>query len=213
METLLAGIVLVVLGSLVAVFGVRVFFLLLPVWGFIAGFVAGAQLVAALLGEGFLATGLGWLAGIAVGIGFAILAGLWFWAAILILAASVGWALVAGLLYAIGFEPGVITVAAGLAGAAVLVVLAILVDAPILYIAVLTSAGGAAYAVAGALLALGRIGLDDLHHGALGAFRELPIAILAWLALAAVTLAYQVLEARGRSANLLARPGQPIAGA
>ena len=34
----------------------RVFYLLLPVWGAIVGFVLGAELVATVFGEGFLAT-------------------------------------------------------------------------------------------------------------------------------------------------------------
>lgn len=204
MEALLVGLSGIVIGSLVALFGVRVFFLLLPVWGFLAGFALGAQGVASLLDEGFLVTILGWGAGLAVGVLFAILAGLWFWASILILAGTVGWALVAGLLVALGMEPGLLVFLAGLAGAAALVVLAIVIDAPALYVAVLTSFGGAAFAVTGALVVLGRVELGSLDGGVVAAMRSYPLAFLAWLGLSGLALGYQLLEARARSTDLRA---------
>ena len=204
MEALVVGLSGIVIGSLVAVFGVRVFFLLLPVWGFLAGFALGAQGVASLLDEGYLVTILGWGAGLAVGVLFAILAGLWFWASVLILAGTVGWALVAGLLVALGMEPGLLVFLAGLAGAAALMVLAIVIDAPTLYVAVLTSFGGAAFAVTGALVVLGRVELGTLDGGVVAAMRSYPLAFLAWLGLAVVALGYQLLEARGRSTDLSA---------
>jgi hypothetical protein len=203
---------MIALGSLVAVFGVRLFFLLLPVWAFLAGFALGAQAVALLPGEGFLATGLGWLAGAGLGLLFAILAGLWFWAAIVILAGTVGWAVVTGALHGLGIEPGLVTLVAGVAGGGLLVVLAIVLDAPIALVAILTAFGGAGYAVAGGLLVLGRIGLDDLADGAIASFRELPAAVIAWLALAVLAVAWQLVDARGRAVAPLARPGRPVAG-
>lgn len=56
MEAFLVGLVGVIVGTLVAAFGVRVFFLLLLVWGFVAGFKLGAQGVSSIFGEGFAAT-------------------------------------------------------------------------------------------------------------------------------------------------------------
>jgi hypothetical protein len=210
MEAVLVGLVGVVVGSLVAVFGVRVFFLLLPAWGFVAGFLLGAQGVSSVVGEGFAATVLGWGAGLGVGALFAILAGAFFWASVLILAGTVGWALVAGLLVAIGMEPGPLLFLAGLGGAAVLVVLAIIIDAPTVYVAVLTSIGGAAYAVAGAMLMLGRLGLADLDGGPIAAMRGYPISAFAWLALAAIATGYQLLDARTRSTDLGGRLDRPM---
>jgi hypothetical protein len=210
METLVVGLVGVIVGTLVAVFGVRVFFLLLPAWGFIAGFVVGAAGVSAILGEGFAATVLGWGAGIGLGVLFAILAGVFFWASILILAGTVGWALVAGLLLAVGTEPGLLPFLAGLAGAAALIVLAIVIDAPIVYVAVLTSLGGSAYAIAGALLMLGRLELADLEGGPIAAMRGYPVATVAWLGLAALALGYQLLDARTRSGDLQGRLDRPV---
>jgi len=209
MEAFLIGLVGIIVGTLVAAFGVRVFFVLLPAWGFVGGFLLGAQGVHSILGEGFAVTVLGWGAGIGLGVLFAVLAGVFFWASIIILAGTVGWALVAGLLLAVGMEPGLLVFLAGLGGAAALIVLAILIDAPTLYVALLTSFGGAAYAVAGALLVLGRIGLDDLDGGPIAAMRGYPIAAVAWLGLAALAVGWQVLEARSRSTDLRGRLDRP----
>lgn len=211
MEAFLVGLVGVIVGTLVAAFGVRVFFLLLPAWGFVAGFMLGAQGVSSILGEGFAATVFGWGTGIGLGVLLAILAGVFFWASIMILAGTVGWALVTGLLLAVGMEPGLLPFLAGLAGGAALIVLAIVIDAPTVYVAVLTSLGGAAYAMAGALLMLGRLGLGDLDGGPIAAMRGYPIAAIAWLALAAVALGYQLLDARARSTDLRGRLDRPAA--
>ena len=64
-EALAVGLIGIGAGSLLALFGVRFFWVLLALWGAIVGFLAGADLAAALLGEGFLATIAGWIAGIA----------------------------------------------------------------------------------------------------------------------------------------------------
>ena len=210
MEAFIVGLVAIIIGTVVAVFGVRVFFVLLPVWGAVAGFVLGASVVAALLGEGFLATGLGWIAGAVVGVAFAIFAGVWFWASIVILSATVGWAIVTGVLAALGFEPGLITLLGGAAGGAVLAVIAISIDAPTIYVAALTAFGGSAYAVAGALLMFGQIKLDSLADGAVGALHQAPIAYVFWLGIAVVAFGFQLLEARTRSADLRARLGQTV---
>jgi hypothetical protein len=210
MESFVVGLVGILAGTLVAAFGVRVFYVLLPLWAFVAGFVVGGDVVTSVLGDGFLATAAGWVAGLGLGVILAILSGLWYWAAVLVLAASVGWSLATGLAAALGAQPGLVMLAAGLAGAGLLVVLAIVVNAPTLLVAILTSFGGVAYAVAGALLVLGRIGLADLDGGAVAALRDYPLSVGAWLALSVVALGYQVMEARDRSVALLVRPDQPV---
>jgi hypothetical protein len=210
LESFLVGLAGILGGTLVALFGVRVFYLLLPLWAFLAGVVIGGDVVAAILGEGFLGTAAGWIAGIGLGVVLALLAGLWFWAAVLVLAAGAGWALGGGIAAALGLDAALLRLAAGLAGAALLVVLAIAVNAPTLLVAVLSSFGGAAYAVTGALLALGRLGLADLDGGAVAALRGYPLSLLAWLVLSVAALAYQLMEARDRSLPLLGRPDGPV---
>ena len=211
MESLIAGILLAVIGALVAAYGVRLFYLLLPVFGFLVGFVLGAQLLTAWLGDGFLATAAGWGVGLVLGVVFAVIAGVSFWAAIMILAGGVGWALGTGLLAAIGITDGLLPLVGGAVLAGVVAILAIYLDAPTLLVAVLTSFGGAAYAVAGVLVVLGTVALGGLQHGAVAALAGNPIAILAWAVLGLATFLFQLLEARARSFDLRARLGAPTA--
>ena len=204
MDSIIVGTVALIVGALVATWGVRVFFVLLPLWAFLTGVAIGAQGLSAVLNEGFLATLLSWGAGIVLGIVLAVTATLWVWAAVIVLAFGVGTTLGSGILLALGFEPGVLPFAAGIALGGVLVVLAIAIDAPVLLVAILSSLGGAAYVVAGALLILGRLEVADLSGGAVAALRDQPLAIVGWLVLAAAALIVQLQEARGGLSGLRA---------
>jgi hypothetical protein len=210
MDAVILGVVGLLVGAVVALYGTRVFYVLLPLFGFVAGFVLGAQGVAALLDEGFLATVIGWGAGLILGVVFAVTALLWVWAAVLVLAFAVGTSLGSSVLLAIGFSPGVLPFAAAVVTGAVLVVAAVVLDAPTLLVALLTSLGGAAYLVAGALLFLGRIPLGDLSGGAIGALRDQPLALVGWLLVAAAAFVYQLQESGGGMAGLRTRLGQPV---
>ena len=110
MDRLLIGLIAIGVGALVAAYGARGFFVLLPLFGFIVGFGVGAQIVANLFGDGFFATVTSWGVGFAFAVVFAILAGLWWWAAVVILFGVVGYELGSGVLIAIGLDPGLITV-------------------------------------------------------------------------------------------------------
>jgi hypothetical protein len=211
MQALILGIVLMVLGGAVAMYGTRLFYVLLPVWGFLAGFVLGADVFATLFGEGFLATIAGWGVGLVTGIVFAVVAGVWFWAAVVILAGGVGWAVGTGLLAAIGMIGGLLPLVAGAVVAALFAIVAIAIDAPKLLVAVLTAIGGAAYSVAGVMMVLGRIETGGLTHGAIAAIWGFPLAVVAWLIVAAIALGFQLVEARGRSMDLRARLDAPAA--
>jgi hypothetical protein len=85
---IVAASFLLFLSAIVAFFGTRLFWIILPIWGFFFGFAIGAQGVQALFGDGFLSTGivvgffgligvqlgvLVWLLGLAAGIVFAVL--------------------------------------------------------------------------------------------------------------------------------------------
>ena len=210
-ETLVAGILMIVIGAAVAGYGVKVFYLLLPVFGFLVGFVLGAQLLTALLGDAFLATVAGWGVGLVLGIVFAVIATVWFWAAIVILAGGVGWVLGTGLLAAVGVTDGLLPLVAGAVLAAVLAIIAIVIDAPTALVAVLTSFGGSAWLVAGALLLLGRVTTADLEYGAVSALAGHTLALLAWPVLGLATLLVQLQEARSGPGGLRARLGGPAA--
>ncbi len=205
MDAVILGVAGVLVGGLVALYGVRVFYLLLPLFGFVAGFLIGADAVAELLGEGFLATATGWAAGLALGIALAVTATLWLWGAVLVLAFGVGAEVGSGVLLALGFGPGIVPFAAGVALGAALVVLAIAVPAPVLLVAALTAFGGAALVIDGGLLMLGILDRGDLAGGAVAALRGDAVLIAAWLVLGALALLHQLLDAAGGREGLRVR--------
>ena len=196
MDRLLIGLVAIGVGALIAAYGARGFFVLLPLFGFIVGFMVGAQIVSNLFGDGFFATVTSWVVGFVFAAVFAILAGLWWWAAVVILFGVVGYELGSGVLIAIGLDPGLITFIAGLAAGIALVILALVLDAPTMLVAAVSAFGGAAYVIAGLYLILNQITVDQLKDGPLGSLDGRPVALVAWVALGAVGLLYQYFDTR-----------------
>ena len=196
MDRLLIGLIAIGVGALVAAYGARGFFVLLPLFGFIVGFGVGAQIVTNLFGDGIFATVTSWGVGFAFAIVFAILAGLWWWAAVVILFGVVGYELGSGVLIAIGLDPGIITFIAGLAVGVALALIAIVLDAPTMLVAAVSAFGGAAYVIAGLYLILDQITIQQLKDGPLGALDGHPVALAVWVAIGAVALGFQYLDTR-----------------
>src|SRR4029079_19049573 len=186
-DRLLLGLIAIAVGALIAAYGARGVFLLLPLFGFVVGYLVGAQVVTNLFGDGVFATLTSWVAGLVVAVLFAVLAGLWWWAAVVILFGVVGYEVGYGVLVAIGFnDPGLLPFIAGLAVGIVLAVLAVVLDAPTLLVALVTAFGGAACVVAGLSLILTQTTVDQLKDGRIGALNGKPLALVAWVGLGAI---------------------------
>ena len=168
LEGILLGLVALVIGAAFTFYGFRFFLILLPLWGFVIGFSAGAQLLGLLFGEGFLATISGWVVGFVFGIGFALISYLWYWAAIVLLAGGVGYEIGLGLMALVNIT-GWLAVAIGLILAVIFVVGAIALHVPRLMIVVFTAIGGAAILTGGILMVIGTIQPGQLDSGIVGA--------------------------------------------
>jgi hypothetical protein len=168
LEGILLGLVALVIGAAFTFYGFRFFLILLPLWGFVIGFSAGAQLLGLLFGEGFLATISGWVVGFVFGIGFALISYLWYWAAIVLLAGGVGYEIGLGLMALVNIT-GWLAVAIGLILAVIFVVGAIALHVPRLMIVVMTAIGGAAILTGGVLMVIGTIQPGQLDSGIVGA--------------------------------------------
>jgi hypothetical protein len=105
-QTLCVVIFAVVVGLALCFNGYRWFFILLPIWGFFAGFALGAQTMTAIFGTSFMADVIGWGVGFFVGIVFAILSYLFWTVGVAIMGASLGWSLTMGLFYTLGLGQG-----------------------------------------------------------------------------------------------------------
>jgi hypothetical protein len=155
------AIIALIIGVLALLAGYRLFLLLLPIWGFFAGFAIGAHATALLFGDGFLVTITGWIVGFVAGILFAVLSYLFYIVGVALLSAAFGYFLGAGLML-LFLDPGLIVTLVGLAGAVVMafVVLAFNIQKPVLEF--ITSFGGATAILTGILLLFGRISLESL---------------------------------------------------
>ena len=85
-------------GLIVAFWGYKLLWIILPIWGFFAGFALGAQTIGIILSEGFLATITGWVVGFAVGAIFAILSYLFYFLAVALLSGAFGYGVTVGVL-------------------------------------------------------------------------------------------------------------------
>ena len=204
---ILVGIILALVGLAVCFFGLRFWFILLPVFGAVTGFFVGARVMQDIFGTGFLSTGISWIVGIIVAIGFALLSWFVWYAGAIILAGAVGASLFSGILHALFANPwGWVLFIVALIGALVFAVGALVLNLPVYIVIVNSALGGAALAVAGLLTMLGTITTVELANGATVAVVDEArfqgagwLWVLAWIVLAVAGIFYQlrsVAEAR-----------------
>jgi len=199
LEAAAIGLLGILIGLAFVFWGFRLFLILLPIWGFFAGFLFGASIVHVFIGENlpFLATTLGWVIGFVVGILFAILSYLYYWFAIVFIGASIGYAGGLGLLHWLGNGgDNFMGFLFGLVGAIIVAAIVVVLRMPKYLAIVLTAVGGAAATVTGVALILKQVTLEELTGGSIGslaAVNDLPwLWGLAAIVLAGVGIAYQI---------------------
>jgi hypothetical protein len=195
MAVLFTGLLYVVVGAAFLLAGYRFLLILIPIWGFFVGFELGAQGIASLAGDGFLATATGAVAGVVIGLILAVLSYLFYWVAVVILGAGVGADLGSGLMQAIGVHSGAVLWLAGFVGAVIGAGLVLLLNMPKLLLIILAAFGGASALIGGILLWFGTIKLDYLGHGAINAeIRASWWWGLVWIFLVLASIAFQTLS-------------------
>jgi hypothetical protein len=165
-QALLVGIIAIAVGAAMMLLGYRLALILLPIWGFFAGFIFGAQVLQEFFGDGFLATTASWVVGVIVGLLFAVLSYLFWYVAVVILFASIGYWLGYGFMTLIGFsETGLVAIGIGLLLGAVFAVAAFVTGVPLAALVVITAIGGAHALIAGILVLFGTVAVEDLGTG------------------------------------------------
>jgi hypothetical protein len=191
-QIICTAILALIIGVLALVAGYRLFLLLLPIWGFFAGFAMGAHATALLFGQGFLATATSWIIGFVIGLIFAVLSYLIYTVGVALLSAAFGYFLGAGLTL-LFLDPGLIVTLVGLVGAVVMafVVLAFNIQKPVLEF--ITSFGGATATITGILLLFGRITFESLGDNPVRLVLEDSIFwMIIWLILGFVGFGIQI---------------------
>jgi len=199
MEQILIGLCLAAIGVLLCFFGLRLWFILLPVAAGVIGFYIGARFIQELFGTGFLSTAASWLAGIVLGFGFAFMSWFLWYAGVVILAGAFGAILASGLLHALFEQPwGWALLVVTVIGAVVCGALAIVLHLPSSIVVVAAAFVGAALVVAGVMTMLGTVTIGELANGvAIAVVDEVKyqgsswLWVLGWLALALVGALFQ----------------------
>jgi hypothetical protein len=202
-EALLVGVLAVLIGTAFTLAGYPLFLVLLPIWAFLYGLIVLGGSAADSLGGGVLVDVFSFGLGAVVGVFLAILAYAFWWAGVILLGATIGWLIGTGLLGAIGFNPGLLTMIVGFAAAAVLGVLFVMFKMPKVVVIVITSIAGAATAVAGVLIALNQVPVDSLKNGPLGAIESQGwLSVLAVALLGAIGIVVQMQLARNTEVQI-----------
>jgi hypothetical protein len=150
---LVAAVLMLFLGGLVAFGGYRLFLILLPIYGFFFGLSFGAHSVQALFGDGFLSTTSSWVVGFFVGLMFAVLAYLFWVVAVAIAAGSIGYALVAGFFSLFGADLNVLVWIVGVAVGIAFALAAVFLNLQKAIVIIATALAGA-WAIVGTFLFL-----------------------------------------------------------
>jgi hypothetical protein len=180
LEGIVLGLIAIAIGAAFCFWGFRFFLLLLPVWGFIFGFIVGADAMTYIFGTGFLSEISSWVVGFVVGIIFAALSYLYYWFAIVWIGATAGYAVGTGIMAWLTPNLDLVTFIIGLALAAVFAVIFIVLKLPKFLAIGFTAFLGAFALMAGITLLLGRIPVEGLHAGGLIGFFRADTSI-SWL--------------------------------
>ncbi len=192
---ILVGILILFLGLAVAVMGLRLWFWMLPILGFMVGFSLGTILVYQLAGDGILETILSWIVGIIAGVAFALVSWFWWYFGVIIAAGTVGASLATALAASFGAEANWLLLIIAIIGAAVLSVAALLLRLPIYLVIVNTAIAGGLAVVTGLLLIFGQLDLRLLSSGyAFAIIDDSPGWWLLWVTVAGIGIYLQLQE-------------------
>lgn len=197
LQGVLIGVFAAAIGLGLVFRGFKLFMLLLPLLGFIGGFLLGAGLIEQLFGDGFFSTLLSWGAGFVLGIILAVLSYLYYWLAVGVLGGFIGYQLTLGLLAWVGFsESGVFAMLVAFAVALGFGLAFLVFNMPTVVAIVGTAIAGAGLAVAGLALALGLAPEGGLADGVLGIYASEELGWVGVVLLMGLALGGMVLQAR-----------------
>ncbi len=165
MADILLGILAIIAGFAMLVAGQFVLRLMIPIWGFFAGFAFGAGLVADFADERVLGTALGWVLGLVFALVFAILAYLYYYVAIVIAMGAAGFAIGSGIVVALGIDWNWVAVLVGLVLGILVGLVSVFADIPMVMLVVIGSIAGAVGVVGGLMLLFGSLNTADFSRG------------------------------------------------
>ena len=165
MADILLGLLAIFAGGAMLLAGLFVLRLVIPIWGFFAGFAFGAGLVASFADERFLGTVLGWVLGLVFALLFAVFAYLYYYVAVVLAMGAFGFAIGAGLVVALGIDWNWVAVLAGLVVGLIVGLVAVFTNLPMIVLVIFGSVAGAVGVVGGLMLLVGSLNSADFSRG------------------------------------------------
>jgi hypothetical protein len=165
MADIILGVLAIIAGGAMLVSGQFILRLVIPIWGFFAGFAFGAGLVAAFADEHVLGTVLGWVLGLVFAVIFAVLAYLYYYVAIVLAMGAAGFAIGSGIVVALGISWNWVAVLVGLAVGIVLGLVSVFTNVPMIVLVVVGSIAGAVAVTGGLMLLVGSLDSADFSRG------------------------------------------------
>jgi hypothetical protein len=165
MADILLGLLAMIAGGAMLLAGQFVLRLVIPIWGFFAGFAFGAGLVADLADERFLGTALGWVLGLVFAVVFAVLAYLYYYVAVILAMGAFGFAIGSGLVVALGVDWNWVAVLVGTAVGVIFGLVSVFANMPMIVLVVFSSFAGAVGVVGGLMLVVGSLNSADFTRG------------------------------------------------
>jgi hypothetical protein len=167
MADILLGLLAIIAGGVMLFAGQFVLRIVFPIWGFFVGFAFGAGLFAELANERVLGTLLGWVSGLVCALVFALLAYLYYAVAVILAMAAFGFAIGSGLVVALGIDWNWVAVLAGITVGAILGLVSVFGNMPMIVLALVSSIAGAFSVVAGLMLLFGKLNSADFTNAAI----------------------------------------------
>jgi hypothetical protein len=165
MADIILGLLAIIAGGAMLVAGQFVLRLVIPIWGFFAGFAFGAGIVAEFADEHFLGTVLGWVLGLVFAVIFAVLAYLYYYVAIVLAMGAAGFAIGSGIVVAFGISWNWVAVLAGLAVGLLVGLVSVFTNVPMIVLVFIGSIAGAVGVTGGLMLLVGSLNSADFSRG------------------------------------------------
>ncbi|MGD2049293.1 MAG: DUF4203 domain-containing protein [Chloroflexota bacterium] len=199
-STLVVGVCTLLFGAAFCFLGYRYFRILLPIWGFIAGFWVSEAFVARIFGDSDTAIIAGWIIGLAGGLILAGLSYFLFKVAVAILGATFGLWFVAALLSWLGMESSLLVSILAILGAILFAVLTFQENLRKYLVIAFTALIGATGIVLGLLFLFSPLSVDIFRAGLAplvpSVLQESGLAAVLWLVLALLGAAIQWINSR-----------------
>ncbi len=194
-QILIAVLFALLLGAGFCFFGYRIFLVMLPIWGFFAGFWIGAEATALIFGAGFLGTTTGWVVGFVVGLVTSLLSYLFYFIGVALVAAGFGAALGSGFMALLGFNGGFLVAIVAIVCALIIAGITLIFNLQKFVIIAITAIGGANAILLSGLLLFGRVSLDSLQSAGSSikpVLQDSWFWLIVWLILAAIGIVVQI---------------------